>query len=389
MSRATSMLAALAGAIAGGAVGLAVSSGGNNTTRNVTTVVSGTTSGSSLPTSFSKTQPGLSINQIYQLASPGVVDINVTSVQQGGNLGFFGGNGQQLQQGEGSGVVYNKSGYIITDEHVVANATNVKVNFWNGKSYPAKVVGMDPSTDVAVIKVNAPASELHPIAFANSDQAQVGDPVVAIGSPFSYPETVTAGIVSQVGRSIPAPNGFTIAGAIQTDAAINPGNSGGPLLDAAGQVIGLNDQIETSTQSVTGQGQSSGVGFATPGNTDVQVANDIIAGRPVRHAYVGVCLAGSGTGNTGGAQIAPTSCSTNGGGSPITPGSPAAQAGLQPGDVITAIDGKTVQNTENFITMIAGYEPGQTITLTVKRGTRTMQFRLTLANRPQQAPTSG
>ena len=133
-----------------------------------------------------------------------------------------------------------------------------------------------------MIKVDAPASELHPIAFANSDGAEVGDPVVAIGSPFSLPETVTSGIVSQVGRSITAPNNYTITGAIQTDAAINPGNSGGPLLDANGQVLGLNDQIETNSD------QSAGVGFATPGNTDQQIANEIIAGKTVKHSYVGV-----------------------------------------------------------------------------------------------------
>ena len=139
--------------------------------------------------------------------------------------------------------------------------------------------------------MNAPASELHPIPFANSSEAQVGDPVVAIGSPFSLPETTTAGIVSQTGRSITAPNNYTITGAIQTDAAINPGNSGGPLLDAASHVLGLNDQIETNNTTAGGEGSSSGVGFAIPSNTVTQIANQIIGGHKVKHAYVGVCLA--------------------------------------------------------------------------------------------------
>ena len=145
------------------------------------------------------------------------------------NGGLFGGT--QQTQGEGAGVVYDTKGDILTDEHVVDGATSVTVTFEDGRKAAAKVLGTDPSTDVAVIHVNVPASELHPIPFADSSSAQVGDPVVAIGSPFSLPETVTQGIVSAVGRSITAPNNYTITGAIQTDAAINPGNSGGPLLD--------------------------------------------------------------------------------------------------------------------------------------------------------------
>jgi putative serine protease PepD len=300
------------------------------------------------------------------------VDIDVTSeTQSSGNaFGFFGGGtGQQTEQGEGAGVVFDNSGYIITDEHVIANAVSVKVNFWNGQSYPAKVIGSDASTDVGVIKVDAPASELHPIGFANSDEAQVGDPVIAIGSPFSLPETVTAGIVSQVGRSIQAPNGYTITGSIQTDAAINPGNSGGPLLDANGQVLGLNDQIETNSD------QSAGVGFATPGNTDQGIANELIAGKKVKHAYVGVYLASN---TVGGAQISAGGVQAN---------SPASRAGLRPGDVITAIDGKAVTSTEGFITSIGVYAPGQAVTLTVRRAGAVKHITLTLGTRPAQAPT--
>jgi putative serine protease PepD len=198
----------------------------------------------------------------------------------------------------------------------------------------------------------------------------VGDPVVAIGSPFSLPETTTAGIVSAVGRSIQAPNGYTITGSIQTDAAINPGNSGGPLLDANAHLLGLNDQIQTNS------GSSAGVGFATPSNTDARIANAIIAGHPVQHAYVGVEL--NANANSGGAQV-----------SSITPGSPAQSVNLQPNDVITAINGKAISSTEQFIETVDTFSPGQKITLTVKRGGQTKTLSLTLGDRPKSAPNNG
>jgi putative serine protease PepD len=308
----------------------------------------------------------MTVNQIYRQAGPGVVDIIVQSQDQGGS-GFPFGGGSQQSTGEGAGVVYDTTGDILTDEHVVANATSVTVNFQDGRKATAKVLGTDPSTDVAVIKVNVPASELHPIPFANSSAAQVGDPVVAIGSPFSLPETTTAGIVSAVGRSIQAPNGYTITGAIQTDAAINPGNSGGPLLDANGHVLGLNDQIQTNS------GSSAGVGFAVPSNTAARIAGDIIGGHPVKHSYVGVELNQNST--SGGAQI-----------TLVTPNSPASTAGLQGGDVVTAINGKTVSSTEQFIETIDNYPPGQKLTLKINRNGSSKTVTVTLGNRPQSSP---
>ncbi len=367
MSSKVGLLGVLGGAIAGAAVA-AVLASGSTTTHNVTTTV--IQSSRSVPTSLSSSR-GLTINQIYRNASPGVVDIEVTSQSSGGGFGFFGGGGggSQETEGEGAGVVYDTKGNILTDEHVVAGATSVTVTFKDGQKVPAKVIGTDPSTDVAVIHVDVPASQLHPIPFADSSAAQVGDPVVAIGSPFSLPETTTQGIVSQVGRSITAPNNYTITNAIQTDAAINPGNSGGPLLDADGHVLGLNDQIQTNS------GSSAGVGFATPSNTDQRIANQIIAGHPIKHAYVGVEL----TGNfTGGAQI-----------SAVQPGTPANTAGLKPRDVVTAINGKAVASTEQFIATIDSYAPGQHVTLTIKRGSETKQIQITLGTRPQTAPNGG
>jgi putative serine protease PepD len=375
MKSARRLIPVIAGAIAGGAIALIVASGG--TTRNTTTVIQQARGASTVPASL-KTGVGMTVNQIYREDSPGVVDILVTAKSTSG--GLFGGS--QESEGEGAGVVLNKQGDIVTDEHVIANATSVEVTFQDGLRVSAKVLGSDASTDVGVVHVNVPATDLHPIPFANSDEAQVGDQVVAIGSPFSLPETVTAGIVSQTGRSITAPNNYTISDAIQTDAAINPGNSGGPLLDAAGQVLGLNDQIETNNTTATGEGSSSGIGFATPGNEDLKVANAIIAGKPVKHAYLGVQLNGT---SVGGAQIA-TSAD---GGSPIVSGSPAAKAGLQPGDLITAVNGKSVTSTDAFIATLGNYSPGNVVTLTVKRGGKTMQVKVTLAVRPQEAPGQG
>jgi putative serine protease PepD len=366
MSRLSRWIPILAGAIAGGVIALVVASGSSSSTHSVTTTVVQQGGGSVVPTSLSSGK-GLTVNQIYRQAGPGVVDILVTT--QGQGFGPFGDSGQS-SSGEGAGVVYDTKGDILTDEHVVAGATSVTVNFQDGLKAKARVLSTDPSTDVAVIRVDVPASQLHPIPFANSSAAQVGDPVVAIGSPFSLPETTTTGIVSAVGRSIQAPNSYTITGAIQTDAAINPGNSGGPLLDADGRVLGLNDQIQTNS------GSSAGVGFAVPSNTAARIANAIIAGHSVKHSYVGVELNPSST--SGGAQVAS-----------VTGGSPAQSSGVQASDVVTAINGKPINSTEQFIEAVDNYNPGQTITLTVKRGGQTKQIQLKLGTRPQTTPNNG
>jgi len=374
MTRLMKSMPVIAGAIAGAIVALLITTGG--TGKTVTdTIVSPTSA--AVPASTSKTTGGLTVNQIYKKDSPGVVDITTTSVQQGSSNGFFSQPSQKTES-EGAGVVFDKQGDIVTDEHVVAGASTVTVHFQDGVSKSATVLGTDPSTDMAVIKVNVNASELHPIPFANSNGAQVGDPVVAIGSPFGLPGTTTAGIVSAVGRSITAPNNYTIPGAIQTDAAINPGNSGGPLLDANGDVLGLNDQIQTNS------GDSAGVGFATPSNADVTVANTIIAGKTVEHPYVGICLDENG----------PAKISTSGGPScstgPVVAGSPAAKAGLASGDTITKINGRTIADSDGFISVISTYKPGDTVTLTVREPDHKVEsVKVTLGNRPATAPTAG
>jgi putative serine protease PepD len=372
------LLPIVGGAVAGGAIALAVASGSTTTHSVTTTTVVQPSSSPALPTSFSNGR-AQTINQIYRAVGPGVVDITTSSTQNTG--GVFGFGQSQQTQGEGAGVVFDKKGNILTDQHVVSGASKITVTFPDGVKAPATVVGSDTGADLAVIRVQGvDPSELHPLTIGDSSAVQVGDSVIAIGSPFGLPNTVTAGIVSAVGRTINAPNQFTIPNAIQTDAPINPGNSGGPLLNAAGEVIGLNDQIETNNTNGQGEGSSSGVGFATPSNSDARIAREIISTGQAHNAYVGVSLDPT---VGGGAGIAKNS--TTGGATPIQPGSPAAKAGLQGGDVITAVNGTTVTSVNQFVAAIADYAPGNTVTLTVKRGGETKSIKLTLGAQPASA----
>jgi S1-C subfamily serine protease len=375
------ILPLIGGAVAGGAIALVVANG-STTTHSVTTTTVVQPAGSpALPTSFSNGK-AQTVNQIYKSVNPGVVDIKTSSGQS--NSGIFGFGQPQQTVGEGAGVVFDKKGDILTDQHVVSGASKVTVTFSDGSTAPATVVGSDTGADLAVIRVqNVPASKLHPLQFGDSSAVQVGDSVIAIGSPFGLPGTVTAGIVSAVGRTIQAPNQFTIPNAIQTDAPINPGNSGGPLINAAGQVIGLNDQIETNNTNGQGEGSSSGIGFATPSNSDVRFAREIISTGEAHNAYVGVSLDPT---VSGGAGIAKTA--TANGAAPIVPGGPASKAGLQAGDVITAVNGTHVADINKFVATIAGYAPGDTVTLSVNRGGSNKTIKLTLGSQPASASTS-
>ena len=213
-----SLLAAACLGVGGGAVAYATLSDGDTVVKQVTVKQAQSIASSTAP---------LSVNQIYRRAYRGVVEITVTTSGQSSPFGGGGGTAQA----QGSGWVYDSSGHIVTNDHVVNGAQSISVRFWNGKSYSATVVGTDKSTDLAVIKVDAPSSLLHPLQIGDSSAVQVGDGVVAIGSPFGLEETVTSGIVSALHRAITAPNNFTINDSIQTDAAINHGNSGGPLLN--------------------------------------------------------------------------------------------------------------------------------------------------------------
>ena len=244
-----------AGVITG--FGVTGSSGPASTTASPAAAVSAT--------SIAKTTSSLDAATIYKQDSPGVVDIRVTEAAGQGSVSPFSPGGSQQATAEGTGYVYDKSGHIITADHVVSGASKITVRFKDGSTATATLVGTDPSTDTAVIKVSVAASKLTPLTLANSSTVEPGEGVVAIGSPFGYTESITAGIVSAVDRTIEAPNGYSISNTIQTDAPINHGNSGGPLIDGSGKVIGTNVQIAVDDQSSSSV--NAGVGFAVPSNT--------------------------------------------------------------------------------------------------------------------------
>ena len=300
-----------------------------------------------------------SLTQLYMDVTPGVVDITVDSGSAGGGFGRPGGT----SQAEGSGFVFDTSGHIVTNEHVVAGATSITVRFPTGKTAKATLVDSDPSTDIAVIKVDVAASELHPLSLGSSKNVQPGQDVVAIGSPFGLAGSMTAGIVSAIGRTIQAPNGYSIANSIQTDAPINHGNSGGPLLDVSGDVIGVNAQIES------GGGGSDGVGFAIPIDSVKSVVTTIVAGGKVEHAYIGIHV-GDAT-NEAGALIGS-----------VSDGTPGAKAGLKAGDVITALDGKPITKADDLTAGVTAHAPNDKVTLTVTRNGRTLKIDVTLGVRP-------
>ncbi len=311
----------------------------------------------------------LDATEIYKKDSPGVVDITVTGkAQSGQDLSPFAPGGQsQPSQAEGTGYVYDKSGHIITAEHVVDGASKITVRFGDGSTAKATLVGSDASTDTAVVKVDVASSKLIPLALADSATVQPGEGVVAIGSPFGYSESITAGIVSAVNRTIKAPNGYSISNTIQTDAAINHGNSGGPLIDDTGEVIGTNVQIAVDDQN--GGSANAGVGFAVPSNTVKKVADDLIAGKTVQHAYLGVAIGDS---QSGAGAIVGT----------VRAGSPAATAGLKVGDVITAVDGTSIEDANDLTAVVGDHQPGDTIKLTVSRDGKTLQLTVKLGTRP-------
>jgi S1-C subfamily serine protease len=285
-------------------------------------------------------------------------------------------------------------GHVLTNAHVVDNASSVTVKFGDGDALDAKVLGVDDSTDVAVLAVNPDDVSAQPLPLGNSDDVKVGDPAVAIGNPYGLDRTVTSGIISALQRQINAPNGFTISDVIQTDAAINPGNSGGPLIDGSGHVIGINSQIATGT----GSSGSVGIGFAVPINTAKSVAEQIIDGGSVKHAYLGI----EGADLT--SQLADALNLPVDQGAlvqKVTPGGPAADAGLKGagdatvsidgqrvkagGDVITAADGQPVTSMDDLISVVNTKQPGDTITLDVLRDGSKQQIDVKLGDRPDSA----
>ena len=325
---------------------------------------------------------------LYRRDAPGVAVITATTTKQVAGS-FFTPPATEKVQSLGSGFVIDGKGDIVTNDHVVAGASGVRVGFGSGSTYPAKVVGADPGSDLAVVHVNAPSSALHPLAFDSSSAVVPGDPVYAIGNPFGLDRTMTAGIVSATGRDIQAPNGLTIPNSIQTDAPINHGNSGGPLLDAAGRVVGVNAQIEGGTVDA-----NVGVGFAIPSDTVRSVAQQLIANGKVEHAFIGVQVETIPAGVAKMVRGLPPAGVTI---ARVSSGSPAARAGLRAathqvtadgqtallgGDSITALDGKPIRSADDLAAAVARLKPADRITLAVSRGGATRTVTLTLGASP-------
>jgi S1-C subfamily serine protease len=338
---------------------------------------------------------GLTPRDIYKRAAPGVVFIRAQVVEQTQSPFDFGFPQQQRGEATGSGFVIDRSGTILTNAHVVAGATKVTVQFADKHVVDARILGRDESTDLAVLKVSAKPSELQPLQLGTSSSVQVGDPTIAIGNPFGLERTLTTGVVSATKRTIQAPNGFEIDGVIQTDAAINPGNSGGPLLDAAGRVIGINSQIETG-----GSGNGNvGIGFAIPIDTAKRLLPELEKNGRIDRGFLGVdsltidkSLNDLNLPVDHGALV-----------QTVTPGSPAAQAGIKGGDIvaqldgneirlggdiITAVDGTKIRSSDDLANAITGKKKGDKVTIDLVRDGRKQTVEVTLAARPA-TQTSG
>jgi putative serine protease PepD len=360
--------AVLGGAAGAGIVAIAGTGNSTNTTTTVTQPVANTGDGASSSSS------GLNATALYAAAAPGVVDITsrgVTGASDSQNP--FGGPSQQSTTATGTGFVVDAKGHIVTAAHVVDGASSITVTFQDGTTRTAKLLGKDNATDVAVLSVDPSGLTLHPLGLGSSSGLEIGNAVAAIGDPFTYQRSLSTGVVSGLDRTISAPNGFTVAHAIQTDAALNPGNSGGPVLDASGKVVGIVDQIATNGSSDT----SSGVGFAVPIDLVKGELSQLEAGNTVQHAYIGVSTS-SATTNTAGALI-----------QSVTSGGPADNAGIQSGDVITALGSTKIRGTNDLVGAIATHKPGDKVSVTIRRGSQTKNITVTLGSQPTQATSFG
>jgi S1-C subfamily serine protease len=348
-----------------------------------TTVIREVTARTAESTAF-RSSGGKTISDIYGSAKRGVVQVLATSVVS--ENPFF---GAQPARVLGSGFVIDKSGHVVTNYHVIEGASKVEVSFSGNDEMPATVVGKDPSTDIAVLRIKgAQGRALTPLELGSSDAVRVGDAVVAIGNPFGLERTVTAGIVSALQREITAPNGFAIDRVIQTDAAINHGNSGGPLLNADGKVIGVNSQIESSS------GGNVGIGFAVPINTVKDVVSQLLEHGKVAHAYIGVEMATITTELASNVRLPVDHGVLI---QRVRPGSPAAQAGLRGGttqvvvdgesylvggDVITQADGQPIESAEQLRSVVTSKQPGDEIALEVHRQNETKEVTVKLGRQP-------
>ena len=377
------LAAAVAGGLAGAAAGIALAGGSGSSSAK-----SRAAARVAAPAVNVAARNDFTPEALYRRDAPGVVVITATDTQVVPPTLFSPPTKQKVGV-LGSGFVIDRRGDILTNDHVVQGGSAIRVGFSSGASYPAKVVGADPSTDVAVVRVDAPATALHPLAFDDSAAISIGDPAYAIGNPFGLDRTMTAGIVSATGRDIQAPNGLTIANAIQTDAPINHGNSGGPLLDRFGRVIGINDQIEGGTVDA-----NVGVGFAVPSDTARSVADELIRTGHAQHAWLGVQV-----------ETVDPSLSAVVRGLPqrgvivarVVAGSPAAKAGLKAGtrqvtvngetvlaggDAIVSVDGRIVSTSQQLGSVVATHRPGDRLSLGVVRNGSRRTVTVTLGDVP-------
>ena len=379
------LLAALAGGGVAVGIGTAVGDGGGTTT--VIREVAG--NAAPAPASFDEKDGGQSIQDIYEAAAPGVVQVLSTVVDDSNPF-----LEPQEGQSQGSGFVIDKAGHIVTNYHVVQGATDVEVSFSENERIPAKVVGVDPSTDIAVLEVDEQARALTPLQLGDSDAVTVGDAVVAIGNPLGLERTITAGIVSALQREITAPDGFAIDKVIQTDAPINPGNSGGPLLNVRGEVIGVNSQIAPDPAGGSG---NIGIGFAVPINTVKEVVSQILETGRVEHAYLGIQMVTLNETITENFRMPVTAGVLL---VEVVPGSPADKAGLKGGDtrviidgqtymlggdVVTKVDGTPVDSADDVRAAVRAKKPGDSVSLEIHRQKETKTVTVELGRQPAQA----
>src|SRR6266513_1022194 len=312
-----------------------------------------------------------STNGLFRQASPSVVHITAITVQRD----LFTLNVIQIPEGTGSGVVWDTNGNVITNFHVIQNADAAQVTLADQSNWKAQVVGAAPDKDLAVLRIDAPASRLHPIPIGTSKDLQVGQSVYAIGNPFGLDQTLTTGVISALNREIESVTRRPIQGVIQSDAAINPGNSGGPLLDSAGRLIGVNTAIYSPS------GTSAGIGFAIPVDTVNRIVPELIRSGKVTRPGLGVQIADE--------QIAQRLGVTGILIVDVTRGSAAAKAGIQPtrrdaegrlrlGDIITAMDGKKVESANDLYLLLEKYKIGDAVTVSLLRNGKTVQARLML-----------